>query len=278
MRKYLYEAKTASGTATSGYVDAISVADARERLKAQGFLDAVVMDDDLTAALRESAVEHGDMVADSDVDMLVRYKRPAEPGLRGRGDLPLRYRGARPSARGRGDRPRHGCFPRLDRVAAERALPTILGGRLGRERAHRAPAAQAVVRAVGAGHPPGARQPHRERAREEGRPRRRDAADGTVEIQQQGARPGRGGEDRRPQLSRARLEGVARRPGARPRDVRRRRHLQDRCRAGPRARRQRRRARHRAIGRGRNRGPGLAAHRIHAVGTRCDRAQPRKKR
>ncbi len=77
MMKYLYEAKTASGTATSGYVDAISVADARERLKAQGFLDAVVMDDDLTAALRASAVEHGDMVADSDVDMLVRYKPSA---------------------------------------------------------------------------------------------------------------------------------------------------------------------------------------------------------
>ena len=76
MRKYLYEAKTASGTQKSGYVDAISVADARVRLKTQGLSSVVVIDDDLTASLRETS-ERAGVAADSDVDMLVRYKPSA---------------------------------------------------------------------------------------------------------------------------------------------------------------------------------------------------------
>ena len=71
-RKYLFEGRDQRGGAQSGYIEAESVDQARERLELRGLQEAVLLDDDLGADTRRLGEESG-FTADSSVDLFSRY-------------------------------------------------------------------------------------------------------------------------------------------------------------------------------------------------------------
>jgi hypothetical protein len=76
MRKYLYEGRKPDGTPRRGYVRAQSAAEARQMIRDGMFGEAILLDDDNVAALRESGEKDG-APADLEVDIMTRYRPSA---------------------------------------------------------------------------------------------------------------------------------------------------------------------------------------------------------